>query len=100
MSGSIVQNKKECFLCGEKKEYGYNRLELHHCFGGVANRKLSDKYGLVVWLCGETCHRNGPNAVHKNRESDLIIKRAAQRAFEKDHTREEFIRVFGKSYIW
>lgn len=42
-----------CWLCGR---WGW--LEEHHIFGG-ANRKKSEKYGLKVGLCGDTCHRNG-----------------------------------------
>lgn len=96
---SILQDKRQCFLCGSTQLHGWNHLELHHVFGGP-NRKWSSKYGLMVWLCGETCHRNGPNAVHKNRESDLKVKRAAQNKFEETHSREEFMKIFGKNYIW
>jgi hypothetical protein len=34
-----------------------------------------------------------------NRQNDLILKRAAQSDFEKEHTREEFISIFGRSYL-
>ena len=50
-----------CWLCG-KTDYGLNRLERHHIFGG-ANRKKSERYGLIVYLCGETCHRNMANGL-------------------------------------
>ena len=42
-------NDKRCFLCG-RNDTG-DPLERHHIFGG-ANRKKSEKYGLVVYLCG------------------------------------------------
>ena len=48
---------KRCFLCG--KNGAADPLERHHIFGGP-NRGKSEKYGLVVLLCGEECHRNGP----------------------------------------
>lgn len=91
---SIIQTKKECFLCG--KRYG---LENHHIFFGP-DRKNSDKYGLVVWLCGETCHRNGPYAVHRNKDVNLKIKQIGQKAFEEKYgDRDEFRRIFRKSYL-
>ena len=34
-----------------------------------------------------------------NIELDLELKRECQRAFEEDHTRAEFIRLIGKSYL-
>lgn len=49
-----VAEYKECFLC--KRNGSGDRLERHHIFGG-ANRWKSEKLGLVVWLCGERCHR-------------------------------------------
>ena len=94
MRASIVQSEKVCFLCGRT-----GNLERHHIFFGTSNRKNADKYGLTVWLCGDTCHRCGKNAVHQNRLTDLYLKEQGQRAFEKTHTREEFIQIFGKSYL-
>jgi hypothetical protein len=89
---SILQTEKECFVC--KATYG---LEEHHCIYGSANRKQSELHGLKVWLCAE--HHRGNSGVHFNRELDLSIKRFAQTEFEKTHTREDFIRIFGKSYL-
>ena len=83
---------KRCEVCGDV----FN-LERHHCFGGTANRKLSEKYGLVVWLCPE--HHRGDSGVHKFRPLDLAIKQAAQMKFEEEHTREEFRAIFGKSWL-
>ena len=42
-----------CFLCGKT---GW--LEEHHVYPGPFRDK-SEKYGLKVGLCGESCHRNG-----------------------------------------
>ena len=98
---SIIQEEKRCFLCGCAFPRGfYDGLEEHHVFFGTSNRAKSEKLGLKVWLCGETCHRNGKNAVHKNRETDLYVKRKAQEVYELTYgTREDFIREFGKSYL-
>lgn len=98
---SIIQTEKVCFLCGCSIPSGfYDGLEVHHIFFGTSNRKKSEKRGLKVWLCGETCHRNGKKAVHKNRETDLYLKRIAQEAYEATYgDRPAFIREFGKSYL-
>ena len=91
---SIVQKNKECFVC----KSGIN-LHEHHIFFGMANRKLSEKYGLKVWLCGR--HHNLSNeGIHFNSELDRYVKRIGQQAFEKTHTRQEFMQIFGKSYLW
>lgn len=98
---SIIQKEKECFLCGGRTPYGFwNGLEDHHIFFGNPNRKKSEKRGLKVWLCGETCHRNGKKAVHMCRETDLLLKRHAQEVYEATYgDRADFIREFGKSYL-
>lgn len=79
----------ECYVCGRRA------TDLHHIFGG-RNRQISDKLGLTVHLCREH-HREVHD--HPNHGLDAILKRQAQKVFEKDHTREEFIRTFGKNYI-
>lgn len=91
---------RKCFLC-ERSETSYNRLERHHIFGGVANRPLSEKYGLVVYLCGERCHRNGEYSVHRNKEVMQYLHKYGQRKCmeEQGWTTEEFVSVFGKNYL-
>lgn len=95
-----TMNEKRCWLCGGPGGYGFNRLERHHCFG-ASNRKKSEKYGLVVWLCGETCHRNGPKAAHRNAETARKIKQWGQKKAmqEQGWTKEDFIREFGRNYL-
>lgn len=89
---------KECWLCG--RNGNGDRLERHHIFG-AANRKKSEKYGLVVYLCGNRCHRNGKDAVHRNKETMRILHEYGQRKAmqEQGWTVDEFRQVFGKSYI-
>ena len=91
MSKSIL---KESYLTGAT----YN-LEEHHIFFGTANRKISEKYGLKVWLTSEE-HR-GTYGVHGKygKTLDEKLKREAQKKFEKNHTREEFIRLIGRNYL-
>lgn len=75
----------------------YN-LDLHHVLKG-SRRKLSDKYGLTVWL-----RHDLHMALHDHRkpcetlENDL--KKVAQQAFEDNGgTREEFLKIFGANYL-
>lgn len=91
---SILQDKKESYISGST----YN-LEEHHIFFGTANRKVSEKNGLKVWLTAEE-HR-GTYGVHGKfgRNLDLKLKQDAQRKYEENHTREEFIKLIGKSYL-
>lgn len=88
-----------CWLCG-KTDYGLNRLERHHIFGGV-NRKKSEQYGLIVYLCGETCHRNGPRAVHRNADTMKSLHEYGQRKAMRQNgwTVDDFRAVFGKNYL-
>lgn len=89
---SIIDNNFDrCYLCGST----YNIYE-HHVFYGIANRKLSEKYGLTIPLCGD-CH-TGANGVHQNRELDLHIKKIGQLNFEEKYSYELFMKVFGKNY--
>lgn len=91
---SIIQRRKECFICGAR-----DCIHSHHIFGGTANRKKSEQYGLKVWLCGFH-HNLSDEGVHFNRELDLKLKRLAQREFEETYgDRELFRREFGKSYL-
>lgn len=98
---SIIQTEKVCYLCGCCTPTGYyDGLEEHHIFFGRSNRKHSEKRGLKVWLCGETCHRNGKRSAHRNRETDLYLKRIGQAAYEEVYgDRAAFIAEFGKSYL-
>lgn len=106
MSKSVIQDTKECYLCrlkarkigytGELSPYGLHR---HHMVFGTANRKKAEKYGLWVYVCSEKHHEHGPESPHENREVREMLCRVAQRAFEREHTREEWRREFGKSWL-
>lgn len=73
-------------------------LEVHHVYG-ASSRNHSSKYGCVEWLCYE-CHR-GKNGVHgQNKALDAMLKQKHQLRLEnKGMTRDEFRRLFGKSYL-
>ena len=99
---SIMQDKEtgQCYLCRLlHNDYGIKRnREEHHVMGGVANRKLSEKYGLKVYL-DPGHHQYGPEAVHKNKEVALLLKREAQKAFMRTYPDLDFREIFGKNYL-
>lgn len=93
MKKSIIEDNREkkCFICGYQ---GY--LERHHVFGGP-DRTMSEKYGLTVHLCIR-CHR-GKEGVHNDAEIMQLLHEIGQKAFEKTHSREEFMCHFRKNYL-
>lgn len=97
---SILQQKDgRCYLCMKLK--GDTRLHQvtheHHIFGG-SNRGRSEAEGLKVYLCLQH-HIDGPEAVHNNKKHMRILQQDGQREFEKTHSREEFMQIFGRNYL-
>lgn len=88
-----------CWLCG--RNGSEDPLDRHHIFPGADNRPLSEKYGLVVYLCHERCHIFGKDAVHHNARTMLELQQYGQRKAmdEQGWTVEEFRAVFGKNYL-
>ena len=80
----LTNDKKHCFLCNKTLEN--------------INRHESMRYGLVVYLC-DNCHTISDLSVHNNYFTDLKLKQLGQAAFEKEHSHEEFMRIFGKNYL-
>lgn len=91
---SIIQTEKECFICGSQRW-----LEEHHVFSGGC-RKLSERYGLKVWLC-HYCHNEKPNGVHHNATINQHLKRIVQEVAMKHYgwTINDFRNIFSKSYL-
>lgn len=94
MSKSIIQKEKECYICGTNVW-----LEEHHVFGG-ANRKISEKYGLKIWLCHRH-HNEVPDGIHFDKWLRNRVKEDTQKLFMKYYNKseEEFRQIFGKSYL-
>ncbi len=98
---SILHKKNgTCYLCMMlHDDYCVQRgLHEHHIFGGTANRRLSEEYGLKVYLCLEH-HEHGSEAVHKNADVADILHRIGQQAFEREYPNLEFREIFGKNYL-
>lgn len=102
MSKSIMQDKRggECYLCNMLLGIDTPAAcrEEHHVMHGTANRRLSEHYGLKVYLCPYH-HRTGLEAVHMSPRTDLLLKQTAQRIFEKKYSHERWMEVFGKNYL-
>ena len=93
MAESILQTERECYICRRVTE-----LEKHHIFAGVANRvPVSEKYGLWVYLCYE--HHRGKKGAQYDKDLGLYLKQKAQIAFEKTHTRKEWMELIRKNYL-
>ncbi len=74
-----------CEFCGKFSK----RLDPHEVYGG-SNRQRSIKHKFVKLICPK-CHSN---------ESIINqFRKDTQKEYEKTHTREEFIKIIGKSYI-
>ena len=84
-----------CFLCGK---VGW--LEDHHVYPGPLRDK-SDRYGLVVALCGESCHRTGKKSAHCCRETADSLKQHMQIKWMIQYRASivEFRHEFYKNYI-
>lgn len=98
MAKSIIQtDKTRCYFCGRNAYADYWGIDEHHVFSG-ANRKKSERYGLKVYLCHNSCHLNG---VHKNAELNRWLRADVQKKAMKHYgwTTEDFIKLFGKNYI-
>lgn len=101
MARSIMQIKKECFICrkaaaaagyeGELQDKGLHR---HHVIFGRGYRSLSEKFGLWIYLCPEH-HRK----VHNDKKLNVELRQQAQRAFLKDHTIQEWMDIFTRNYL-
>jgi len=91
---SILQSEKKCFVC-----HTTLGLHDHHIYFGTARRKISEKNGFKVWLCYN--HHEGTYGVHgsQGHPLDLELKQTCQKKYEETHSRSEFIRLIGRSYI-
>lgn len=89
---SIIPDDREdvCYICGHN-----NPTDVHHMMHGTANRRLADNDELTVHLCRH-CH----DLVHAEALGyDDMLKAIAQGTYEKTHSRDEWMRMYGKNYL-
>lgn len=89
----MLGKRDRCYICGRRDE-----LELHHIYFGNPWRKISDENGFTVMLC-PGCHRTKTSAVHRSKDTDLRLKQIMQHEFEKQRSREDFIKLIGRNYL-
>lgn len=80
----FTTNFNKCYYCGKE-----GKMDLHEIYGG-SNRKRSIENGFVVPLC---------RICHSNEKIIQYLRIKIQKEYEKNHTREDFIKIFGKSLI-
>lgn len=93
-----------CMICGKPL------VEIHHGLSGIANRRISDEWKVLLPLCPYH-HNSSKMSVHHNREMEVLSKQLSQLAFEKEYyrkmlydgeddpAREVFRAKFGKSFL-
>lgn len=73
-------------------------LHKHHIYAGLGRRDKSEEFGCWVYLCARHHNMSGAG-VHFDKTLDLKLKQWCQKKFEEEHTRDEFRRYFGMSYL-
>lgn len=86
----ITDDLEHCIECGRQP------VQIHHVYYGK-NRKQADVNGLIIPLCLD--HHTGAHGVHNDQRLDLKYKQIGQQAYEVNHSRDDFRRLFGRSYL-
>lgn len=94
MSKSILQESKQCYITGQTVP-----LHRHHIFAG-SRRKISEREGFWVYLA-PWLHNGSEQGVHgrDGHELDLRLKQECQAAYEKEHSRQEWMALMRKNYL-
>lgn len=90
---SILQNNRECYITGDTQG-----LHKHHIYFGNPGRRISEENGFWVWLRWDW-HTGASYGVHFDHDLDRRLKQACQEKYEETHSRAEFRRLVGKSYL-
>lgn len=94
MANSILQAEKKCYITGDT-----NNLHEHHIFGG-SYRKLSEKYGLKIWLRADW-HNMSNYGIHFNTNLNNGIRAMAQKKAMEHYgwDMQKWLSIFTKNYI-
>ena len=102
MAKSIMHDKQDrtCYLCMMLNgDYATRSgLQEHHVIEGTAGRRLSERWGLKVYLCLQH-HTSGSQAAHNNAVISRLLQQRAQEIFEKQYSHQLWMQVFGRNYI-
>jgi len=97
---SIMHDKRDgtCYLCMAAGDFSRQMcLEEHHCIHGTANRQLSERWGLKVYLC--PAHHRRLHNNEDGRKDDIYVMLAAQAAFKSRYPDKDFKSIFGRNII-
>lgn len=92
IQGDIPDGEEVCVITGAEM-----RCEFHHVLGGnKITRKRSEEIGAWVWVSPEEHYKlhNTPEGIARLQD----LKEQCQTAFEKTHTRKEWMGLFHKNY--
>lgn len=98
MKSILQEDNGVCFLCSLAGDDHEQYTHEHHVIYGTSGRKLSEKYGLKVYLCPRH-HEFGKEAVHKNKGTRILLEKIAQLVFINQYGPELWMQIFGKNYL-
>lgn len=101
MAISIMQTRRECYVCRMKYNVStVDMLEEHHILNGPL-RSFSEQHGLKVWLCHR--HHNEPGmSPHYNATCAQTLKAVAQAKYEEMNgpdAHAAWMAAVGKDYL-
>lgn len=89
----ITKDLEHCYICTKKGMKNISKDDLHELLEGK-NRQVSMKYGLVIPICRK-CH----SLVTNDKTLQDKLHKVAQKEFKKHYKTENFIQIFGQSYL-
>lgn len=94
MRFSILQDKKECLVCGTTQG-----IHIHEVYFG-RNRQKSIEDGCCVFLCGKH-HNLSSDGIHYNKELDTIVKKMMEEKWLEyyNKTTDDFIKRYRINYL-
>lgn len=98
MAKSILQARRECYICREMYCIKNERdLERHHVFGGPL-RPISEQYGLTVYLCRRHHREQNGYSVHFDAPLRKWLQSRAFAALSQQIGQDQAVQVLGKRY--
>ena len=89
----ITKDLKHCYICTKKGMKNILKDDFHELLEGK-NRQVSMQYGLVIPIC-RRCH----DLVTNDKTLQDKLHKVAQKEFKKHYKTENFIQIFGQSYL-
>lgn len=93
---SIISDVKECYICRRFLEFETTEgLQTHHFIHGRGLRELADEDGLFAPICFRHHKALHDEPTHPY---DKELKAIAQATYLQNHTREEFLKRYGRFF--